>query len=362
MCKVVNEMCNQFPESFFGYSIFLAANMAILSLYNCAAIKAILLFSFWSVRHLIKFSLKYIQRIYIIGSAYVLINIYAAIFGTQVQNMKKSFTGIFFLMVISQSFGQYYYSDIAGTQQTNQQYKTLISNQLKKISAVSYEANNQPVENFLLEQLIDNTKQQIVTRSKTSTVGESFFISSYRGNKLSKTVDSSSSAVNTVQYQYEMDGKLKSITSTNKDFDGTLMSTEIHNWFYNAKGQPEKMYRVKNNTDTTYVTFAYDEAGNVGEETWKKKNRVVETYYYYYNAKNQLTDIVRYSKKARQMLPDFIMEYDEKGRVVQMTQTQSASANYLIWRYLFNTNGLKEKEMVYNKKKEFLGKIEYSYQ
>jgi hypothetical protein len=291
-----------------------------------------------------------------------LINIYAAIFGAQVQIMKKSFILVFSLMILSQGFGQYYYSDIAGTQQTNQQYKTLIANQLKKISATSYEGNNQPVENFLLEQIIDNVKQQIITRSKSSTNGESFFISAYRGNRLSKTVDSSTSAINTVQYQYNTDGKINTIASVNKDFDGTLMSTEAHNWFYNAKGQPEKMLRIKNNSDTTFITFTHDEAGNVAEETWKKKNRTIETYYYYYNAKNQLTDIVRYSNKAKRMLPDFIMEYDEKARVVQMTQTQSASANYLIWKYIYNAQGLKQKEMVYNKQKEFLGKIEYSYQ
>jgi hypothetical protein len=276
--------------------------------------------------------------------------------------MKKLFTIGYLLLAGSQSIAQYYYSDIIGTQQTNQQYKTLIAHQLKKISAVSYEGNNKPISDFLLDQVIDNNKQQVITRSKTSTNGESFFISTYLHNKISKTVDSSSSAINTVQYLYEKDGKIKSINSINKDFDGTLRSNEVHNWFYNAAGQPEKMHRIKNGVDTTYVNFTYDEGGNIAEEIWKRKNRTVETYYYYYNPKSQLTDIVRFSKKAKRMLPDFILEYDEKGRVTQMTQTQSASANYLVWRYVYNSNGLKEKEMVYNKQKEFLGKIEYNYQ
>lgn len=275
--------------------------------------------------------------------------------------MKKFFTAGVSLLLVSQGISQYYYNDIIGTQQTNQQYKSLITHQLKKVSATSYEGNNQPATDFLLEQNIDLNKQQVVTRSKSSTNGESYFISSYQRNRLAKTVDSSNSAINTVEYQYELDGKIKSIRSINKDFDGTLRSNEVHNWFYNANGLPEKMLRIKNNTDTTYVTFTYD-GGNVAEEIWTRKNRVTETYYYYYNPKNQLTDIVRFSKKAKQMLPDFILEYDEKGRVVQMTQTQGASANYLIWRYVYNQQGLKQKEMVYNKQKEFLGKIEYAYQ
>ena len=275
--------------------------------------------------------------------------------------MKKIFTvGICFLF-ISQGISQFYYNDIIGTQQTNQQYKSLITHQLKKVSAISYEGNNQPAQDFVLDQTIDLNKQQVVTRSKSSTNGEAFFISTYLRNRLTKTVDSSSSAINTVEYQYDLDGKIRSIHSVNKDFDGTLRSNELHSWFYNTSGLPEKMLRIKNNTDTTFVAFSY-EGNNVAEETWRRNNKVTETYYYYYNPKNQLTDVVRYNRKAKQMLPDFILEYDEKGRVVQMTQTQSASANYLIWRYVYNTKGLKEKEMVYNKQKEFLGKIEYNYQ
>jgi len=276
--------------------------------------------------------------------------------------MKRLITIISLHLIAFPGISQYYYSDIVGTQQTNQQYRVLVTQQLKKISANSFEGNNQPTPDFLLDQIIDNTKQQVITRSKSSTNGESFFISTYQHNKLSKTVDSSNSAINTVQYHYEKNGKLKALSSVNKDFDGTLRSTEVHEWYYNANAQPEKMLRIKNNLDTTYVVFTHDESGNVAEETWRKNNRTLETYYYYFNPHNQLTDIVRYNKKAKRMLPDFILEYDDKGRIIQMTQTQSARANYLIWRYAYNTKGLKEKEMVYNKQKDFLGKIEYSYQ
>jgi hypothetical protein len=57
-----------------------------------------------------------------------------------------------------------------------------------------------------------------------------------------------------------------------------------------------------------------------------------------------------------------MFEYDNMGRVSQMTQTQSGSANYLVWKYSYNENGMKQKEVVYNKKRELLGRIEYSYQ
>lgn len=258
---------------------------------------------------------------------------------------------------------QYYYLDIAGTEQTNARYQKLHENQLQKISAVSFEGNSQPSTDFVLEQTINNTSRQIITHSATVNSGESFFTSFFNENgKLVKTVDSSSNAINTVVYQYDDNGRLLSTRQTSADFDGKFNSAEDHKWQYNSNGKPVAMIKTKNGADTLQVSFKLDEAGNVAEEAWRKNNRTIETYYYYYNAKNQLTDIVRYNRKAQRMLPDFMFEYDAAGNLSQMTQTQGASANYLVWRYVFNNKGLKEKEFVFNKQKELLGKIEYTYQ
>jgi hypothetical protein len=276
--------------------------------------------------------------------------------------MKKIVALCICFTAFTQTQAQYYYNEIIGTEQAVQQYKLFKANQLRKVTAVSYEGNNEPSKDFALEQIIDNDNQVVVTRSKSVANGASFFSSYYKGNRVVKTVDSSSNAINKVLYEYDMQGKVKAINSTNKDFDGTLINSEKHLWSYNTNGEPEAMLKIKNGTDTTKVFFKYDDKGKVGEETWMKNNRLIETYYYYYNDKQKLTDIVRFNKKAKQMLPDFMMEYDEKGRVAQMTQTQSGSANYLVWKYQYNPQGLKDKELVFNKQKEFLGKIEYRYQ
>jgi hypothetical protein len=276
--------------------------------------------------------------------------------------MKKLFSISLVLMAGLQAGAQYYYLDIIGTAQTNKQYKLIKENRLQKISAASFEGNNQPSADFVLEQTVGNNGQQITTRSASVNSGESYFISSYENDRLAKTVDSSNSAINTVLYVYDAGGKLVSTIAASKDFDGTSISAETHNWKYNSNGQPESMLKVKNGRDSTYISYKLDEAGNVVEENWKKNNRTIETYYYYYNARKQLTDIVRFNRKAKQMLPDFMFEYDTAGLLSQMTQTQGTSANYLIWRYIYNTNGLKEKEIVFNKQKELLGKIEYTYQ
>ncbi|MDB5190632.1 MAG: hypothetical protein JWQ96_195 [Segetibacter sp.] len=276
--------------------------------------------------------------------------------------MKKLFILFIVLGVTSSAFSQYYYQDILGTDQTNKQYATLVSKQLKKVSAISYEQNSEPSKDFVLEQTVSNNGREIITRSATSGSGESFFKSSYENNKLIKTVDSGTHAINTVTYTYNSDGKLLQINSVSKDFDGSFTTKESHTWAYNSKGKPERMLKVKNEKDTTRILFSYDEFGNVAEERWTKNNRTLETYYYYYNANNQLTDIVRFNRKAKQMLPDYMFEYDTEGHITSMTQTQSTSANYLVWKYQYNPQGLKAKEYVFNKQKELLGRIEYNYQ
>jgi len=275
--------------------------------------------------------------------------------------MKNKIFTAFLLFAFTQINAQYYYSDIVGTKQTNQLYKLLTGFQFKRISATSFEGN-EPSKDFVLEQTILNDGRQTITRSASIGSLESFFISNYQNNRISKTVDSSNNAINTVIYEYDKTGKVASISSTSKDFDGTSTNSEKHLWTYNEKGLPEKMLKVKNQTDTTLVSFVYDEEDNVAEEHWTKNNRKLETYYYYYNPKKQLTDIVRYNRKAKTMLPDYMFEYDNRGHMTQMTQTQAGNANYLTWKYLYNENGMKEKEYVFNKQKELLGRIEYKYQ
>jgi YD repeat-containing protein len=257
--------------------------------------------------------------------------------------------------------GQYYYLDIVGTKQTNQTYKLLRAFQYKRINATSFEGNA-PSKDFVLEQTITPDGRQIITRSASIGNTESFFISQYQNNRVVKTVDSSRNAINTVLYEYDNAGRLTATHNTSEDFDGTFKTSESHIWTYNDKGLPEKMLKIKNKTDTTLVTFTFDDQDNVAEEKWIKNHSTLENYYYYYNPKKQLTDVVRFNRKAKAMLPDFMFEYDAKGHIAQMTQTQKGTANYLVWKYLYNEDGIKQKEVVYNKQKEMLGRIEYSYQ
>lgn len=255
---------------------------------------------------------------------------------------------------------QFYYLDLIVTNQTNKNFELLNKADIRKITANSYDGDEKS-EDFVLEQVVSSDKKQLTTRSSSINAEESYFISNFNSGRLSHTLDSSKNAINVVDYTYDSDGKLINIFNTSKDFDGTFANTESHIWYYDSKGVPEKMLKIRNEKDTTIVTFLSDEYGNIAEEKWFKRNTLIENYYYYYNVKNHLTDIVRYSGRAQKLLPDYMFEYDNNNRLTQMIQTQGGIANYLIWKYAYNDNGLKSIEYVYSKNKTLLGRVEYKY-
>ena len=116
------------------------------------------------------------------------------------------------------------------------------------------------------------------------------------------------------------------------------------------------MWKIKNKTDTTYVTFVIDEKGNVTEEHSTRKSKPLPTYYYYYDDKNRLTDIVRFNESAKRLLPDYIFEYDEDGRISSVVIVPESGSEYEKWFYSYYENGLKGQEACYNKKTGTTGK------
>jgi len=273
----------------------------------------------------------------------------------------KTIVLLFFLFVTVQTiYGQYYYNDIVTTQQTNNQYLLLKKNHVQQVSAKSYEADGELTSDFQLEQNILNNASKITTTSSFPSTGKSESQSSYANDKLSKTITNSDKVQSTVLYSYD-NNLLKSITTQTIDTFMNSSSQEVHQWFY-ENDKPTKMLLIKNNNDTTTVEFKIDEHGDVGEERWRKKGRIVENFFYYYNDQHKLTDIVSYNAKAQRLLPDFLFEYDNNGTLIKFTQIPQGSADYLVWQYVYLQNGLKQKELCFNKQKQPVGSIEYHYQ
>ncbi len=256
---------------------------------------------------------------------------------------------------------QYYFNDIVARQQASDYHAILEKQGVTKVTARAFERGNRPAEDFVLEQTLSNGASLVTTTSNTQgkpTVTRT----EYNNGRLYKTTESALNVLTETSYSYGANGLLQELTIASTDTFMQAKSVERHLWYYNEAGNPSRMLKIKDGVDSTVVTFVYDEKGNVAEEKWMRKGRNTETYYYYYNTDKRLTDIVRFNYKAQRMLPDFIYEYDDKGRVTKLTQIPSGSSSYLIWTYTYNDRGLKETETCTTKFREPLILIRYRYE
>jgi hypothetical protein len=258
-------------------------------------------------------------------------------------------------------YSQHYYNDIISTQQSNANYKLLKQANTSQVKGRSFEADDSETPNFRLQQELSRDKKKLTTTTTTSANVTSVTISYFENDRLKQTIDTVRGVKNITDYEYDAAGNLTRIVSQSIDPEHTGNTVEESRWYYKTDGSPDHMLRIKNKTDTVKVDFAYDEKGNLAEEQWRRKNRLIETYYYYYNDNKQLTDIVRYNAKAKKMLPDFTFDYDEKGRISQMLQTLQGTTTYLLWKYSYTESGLKQKEVCYDKNRYLVGRIEYVY-
>jgi hypothetical protein len=269
-------------------------------------------------------------------------------------------TNLAFLF-ISSAWGQYYFNDLLATAQSQAQYQLLRANKVKKITAISFEEDGSANEKFLLEQELTMDGKKLSTKSgiqsgKTSTVSSFFELS-----KLKRTLSNSNGIDNKMEYFYDHTGKLIKLSLTSGDTAVKYSTQEYRDWIYGANGLPASIVKVKNKIDSSVAKIVIDEEGNVAEEQWSRKNTPLETYYYYYDQQHRLTDIVRYNQKLKKLVPDYVFEYDAKGKLAQMTQL-SGSGQYFTWQYEYNEKGLKWKETCRDNERKLVGKIEYKYE
>lgn len=274
--------------------------------------------------------------------------------------MNRFLTAILLLSGTQTIHAQYYYNDIIGAGQTNAQYLSLKNNHIKEVSATSFESDNKPADGFELTQSINTDYAKITTTASYPSTGPSFTTHYYNGSQLISTEDSTAKVITRSTYTYNSDQHIALLTTTTSDGFMNSRLEEAHQWSYQADGTPAGMLKIKDGKDTTFVSFVYDDKGNISEERWKRKGILLETWYYYYNDKKQLTDIVRFNTNAKRLLPDYLFEYDAAGHVTQMTQI-SGSSNYIIWKYVYNQLGLKVRDLAYNKQNQMVGRIEYIY-
>ena len=256
---------------------------------------------------------------------------------------------------------QYYYKDILGTKESNDLVASYRNNSVQNVTMKSYTVNNTPLDDLSVQQVFSPETKTLLTITKTAYQPASYMTTFFdEEGRTVKTTDSAAGNVSTTTYQYNQQGQIQSIFTQFGDSMAAL-KTDAHIWQYDGQNRISKMLRIKNGKDTSVVTFVVDANGNVIEEQETRRFIKEEPFYYYYDAKNRLTDIVRYSKKAARLLPEQMFEYSVRNNLIQRTTIPQNSNDYLIWRYRFNDRGLKTREEIFNKDKELTGKVEYSY-
>lgn len=274
---------------------------------------------------------------------------------------------LFFISCIffQSSFAQYFFQDIITANNTSNNFRLLKANKVKSVHATSIEPDGSETENFGIAQTVEAARQTLTTITTSGMTGTSKLVTTFNAkDQPVKLVDSSTNTVNTVSYSYDDAGRLLFLSSNSHEPEDTnhYSIQEDHQFFYDTNGQLIKMLKIENKYDTVTVVFVPTENGLPGEEKWYKKNRNVETWYYYYDDKKQLTDIVRYNTIAKKMLPDYVFEYNAGGQLSQQTVVQAGTNFYRLWLYEYKDNGLKKAETVFNKGKEQDGRILYEYE
>jgi hypothetical protein len=260
------------------------------------------------------------------------------------------------------AYSQHYYNDLVMTNEIVKKRAIYQANRVKGVKMTSFDNNNQPIEGFGGSQDVAGNFATITTETSTSLSGKDE-ITHYFNEKgqLTQSIDTTEGNKVVIQYTYDANNLITGIT--NMSFSpGGYSTREQHLWFYNKDGKPERMLKIKNGADTTIVNFKLDDKGNVGEERSVHGGTEQPVVYYYYDDKNRLTDVVRYNNRAKRLLPDYIFEYDDAGRIAMMLVTTAGGADYQKWYYRYDEKGLKLKDECFGKNKMLIGKIEYKYQ
>ncbi|WP_152530890.1 hypothetical protein [Sediminibacterium sp. C3] len=256
--------------------------------------------------------------------------------------------------------GQYYYTDLIGLQQTQKNYEIIRKNRIKLISGTGIDAEGN-VTILSRTEIPTDGKKITRTLSENNSIKELVY-QFYELGRLKKTTIKKPGTETIIEYQYNPNGLLTTLISITKDSASGSSISELHQWEYSSGGTPKKMIKKTSGMDSVTIEFQTDSAGLVLEETWIKKDKKIETYYFYYNSENRISDIVRYNTTAQKLLPDFVFEYNENGQLIKMIQIGLNGRNITHWNYSYYPNGLREKEIAKDRNKSLIISTQYQFE
>ena len=275
--------------------------------------------------------------------------------------MKKTILLALSILTLQLLQAQYYYNDLVLTAQASEKQRKSAQAKVYSIDFLSFDGQGAAIEGLESKQQYKKDYRESSTQSSFPLGGKTFSRSTFDPQyRLLQQVDSGEDHRNVTSYQYDKDGRLLKLSTINQS-EGGFQISEEHVWEYNTKGQPLKMTRIKNAKDSSIINFELDEQGKVVEEKGMRKGQPLPSVYYYYDELGRLTDVVRYNNAAKKLLPDYVFEYDEKGRIGSMIVVPEGSNDYQKWYYSYDEDGLKQLEACYSKSKQLIGKVEYQY-
>jgi hypothetical protein len=276
--------------------------------------------------------------------------------------MKQPLLYLLFALFGAGAQAQYFYKDVLGTRQVNETNKVMKKARVLSVTVKNYNFDDSEIDDFLCEQTTDNNCKYVYTVTGSPYTGENRLYSWFNnGSQVTRSVDSNISTTIQNYYQYDPTGNLTNLTIVSFENGSKEKITETHAWTY-TNNRPDKMILTRTHADTLTVQFSADEKGNAAIETVYRKGRVKETVYYYYDDKNRLTDIVKYSPIAKRLLPETVFEYNESGQLFKRTDFTPGKSDYQNWLFKYDVNGLKTEEHCYLKGNMFRGKLIYKYE
>jgi len=267
---------------------------------------------------------------------------------------------IIMMLAFSGAKSQYYYKDILLTRQNQDNWKLYQSQKVKEADLQSLESNNEQTPGFTCIQSVSPDFSEILTYTKSANRPASTMTTLYDGSgRPLRTIDTSDTYQSTTEYMYNVNGEISSLQNTSVETDNHITATEKHVWIYDS-ARPKQMIKIREGSDTTIVNLVQDEKGNIIEEKPVRAGQSLPSVYYYYDDQGRLTDIVRYNQKAGRLLPDYVFEYGS-GRITSMLSVPAGSSDYQKWIYTYHSNGLSSSETCYDKKRQVIVKIIYTY-
>lgn len=274
------------------------------------------------------------------------------------------------LTCILSANAQYYYQDIYNTLETNRQHEQYRANRVQSVRILSLDAQKQPSPGFHCSKTFSPDYRQTTTVTKSFSTGADRLISFFdTEGKIIRTIDSAANSTSQTRIYYNRSGKIDSLvflsyaaeqmkTDSFLRYNARYRLRETHIYYYDSSGVVKKMERKKNNRLYSTIYFEKDGAGHVFKEYEKNNGRPV---YYYKYKNNRLTDVFHYNNRRKKMIPDYLFDFDEQGRLTTKTVVLANSHNFLEWHYSYNQKGQINKQLCYNDDKELQGSLIFKY-